>query len=155
MNNTADHSPPEVDGKSLFAPRDLVIAAIAWGFWVAGVMAAMNYWRLGFRRRGVRTALYSVFGYASLYLAVIRLLHTIGAGLQPTVYPIALGLVACIANGAVGYLLYRAQSGLYKDWRKSHPSDLQTSPYVTWWVSMLALSGAVAMILVIYYWLTL
>jgi hypothetical protein len=149
--------------KDLFAPRDFIPTSVIWGFWVAAVMAGVNFVRLGQRTRGKRLMLSGILAQLFVCAGVVALRLLTGAGgetgAQDSTWPdlqfrLPWGwpeLILLLINVAVGCWLYQAQKEMYKQWAAQHPPSMRKSPYLAWWVSLLAIAGMLLILLLIFY----
>ena len=132
--------------RALFPAKDIIPSSIFWGVWAAAAMAGANYIRLGFRSRGLR-----LIGYGlAAQLAVWSGLYLVEILIRSRDWWLCLSIGMSMAvNGAVGYWLYSTQREFYRLWRRRNPVAARKSPYLAWWVSVLAIMGAILAILVL------
>ena len=117
----------------LFPPKDFIPTAVVFGFWVSGVLAGVNFIRLGLTQRGKRLITASIavplifLGGGMLVTAVLGRGVAASVGLSPLWWGTAL-----IGNGLIGYALYRAQRDLYVQWTGRHQVGREfRDPYVS------------------------
>ena len=156
----------------LFPPKDFPATSVMFGIWITGIMAGVNYFRLGRRDIGKRVIwisiileiflcslggifsghggeLFSCHPHASAAniqgLLMLMLLVFAPGGLL--LLPYGSVLFSWIAymrvfDGIAGYWLYKMQIAEYRQWVKENPPTVRRTPYLKWWVTVLALVGA-------------
>jgi hypothetical protein len=150
----------ETEQVALFPPRDFVPTSVIWGFWSAAVLAGVNLMRFGDRTRGKWLVVLGLLAQLAVCagFAGFTLLVSQGQG-QPNPQP-AMGpdmriilvpfgwvdLVVVAINIGVAYWLYTTQRQMYKQWQTDHSPVALKSPYLAWWVSVLAIVSTLLLV---------
>ena len=156
--------------RGLFPPSAFVPTAIVWGLWTAGLMAAVNLARQGYRSRARNAIVFTVIAQAAVWAGLGLLWRRVGgpAGHITLIKGTpdmpwfefrlpwsSVWVVQGAVNGVAGYIARRAQQRAYDQWATLHPPGTTRSPFLAWWVILLAIAGALvvcALVFRVFFW---